>query len=236
MVRHWVGNLLLLTLVVACNTPKYTQYVSNKEFVKIIPGTVVDFKPEIAKTRPDKVGDTNDLEKAANKPRVITPGSRILVFVAEDPDLGRQYIVPASGEIEFPALGIVVAEGLTANELALKIEKGLEGSILRAATVSVQLAPEAGGAGVVYVLGSVGRPGPIAIPLEGRFTIFQAILSSGASGFANLSKVQIIRYGQDGRKYITYVNVARIQNGNFEEDLPLQNGDWVMVREKMISF
>jgi protein involved in polysaccharide export with SLBB domain len=236
MVRHWVGSLILLALVAACDSPKLIHYVSNKEFVKITSGTVMKYDEEAAKTKPDKLpGGTNDLE-SASKPRVITPGSRLLVFVAEDPDLGRQYIVPASGEIEFPPLGIVVAEGLTAPELAAKLEKGLEGSYLRSATVSVQLASETGGPGIVYVLGAVARGGPIQMPMDGRFTIFQAILSAGASGFADLKKVKIIRYGMDGRKYMTYANVARIQNGNFEEDLPLQNGDWVMVREKIISW
>ncbi|NQU11669.1 polysaccharide biosynthesis/export family protein [bacterium] len=235
MVRYLVGGLAVLALVVACNSPKYARYLSNKEFMKIEPGGVTAFDLEAARKPPPKSSETNDVEQAV-KPRLVALGSRLLVMVAEDSTLDQQYIVPPSGEIEFPPIGIVTVEGLTPTELARKIEKQLESSYLRSATVVVQLAPESGGAGVVYVLGAVGRQGPISIPRRGRFTIFQAILSAGTSGFANLGAVEILRYGQDGRKYMTKVNVARIKKGNFEEDIPLLDGDWVLVREKLISF
>jgi len=235
MVRYWAGGLAAVALTVACWGPRYIHYVNNKEFMKIEPGGVTAFDPEVATTPPPKEGGTNDVDKAS-KPRLIEPGTRLLVMVAEDPSLDKQYVVPPSGEIAFPPVGVVMAEGLTATELAQQIEKQLESSYLRSASVVVQLAPEAGGAGLVYVLGAVNRGGPIRIPLSQRFTLFQAILSAGPSPFANLSKVKVIRYGQDGRKYMTYVNVGRIKQGNFEEDIPLQNGDWVLVGEKIISF
>jgi len=169
---------------------------------------------------------------------LIGPGAQVTIYVAEDSSLNRQYIIPPGGVIDFPPLGRFTASGLTAEELGAKIKEGLERDYFRQATVEVTVERESRLApGIIYVLGRVGRAGPIQLPADESFTLTKAILASGGGDvFANLSKVQIIRYCQDGRKYKTFVNVQRIMDkGEFENDVALRNGDWVIVPEKIVN-
>lgn len=49
--------------------------------------------------------------------------------------------------------------------------------------------------------------------------------------------MQLIRYGANGMKYKTSINVDRImKRGEFEKDVPLQCGDWIIVPEKIVNF
>lgn len=92
--------------------------------------------------------------------------------------------------------------------------------------------------GQVYLLGEVARPGAIALPLDQENTLARLILSSGGLGkFANESKIRILRSAPDGSRQTLYVDVGRIiKTGIFDEDVPLQNGDVIIVPEKILSF
>jgi polysaccharide biosynthesis/export protein len=91
--------------------------------------------------------------------------------------------------------------------------------------------------GVVYLLGEVNNPGAVALPMNQETTLAKLILNSGGLGqFANDSRVRILRTGPDGSKQTLNVDVGRIlKTGAFEEDVPLVDGDVVIVREKLLS-
>lgn len=213
--------------------------LSNDEFRKLecVSENVPPPGMELAK-RTDDDAESDETERPPTRPQLIAPGAQLTIFVEEDPSLNRQYIVPYRGWIEFPPLGRIQVVGLSGPELAAKIKEGLERDYFRRATVEVLIEYNVEkGTGVIYVLGRVGRAGPIAIPTDGSFTLTKAILAAGGGDtFANLEKVQIIRYCQDGSKYKTFVNVGRImQRGEFEDDVALRDGDWVLVPEKLIN-
>lgn len=92
--------------------------------------------------------------------------------------------------------------------------------------------------GQVYLLGEVTRRGPISLPLSGDATLARTILAAGGFGqYANESKVKVLRTAPDGVKQTMYVDVGRIlKTGAFEEDIPLQDGDVVIVPEKILGF
>ena len=166
----------------------------------------------------------------AAKPRVIAPGMVISITVDEDRTLNRAYTVPASGVVNYSPLGRLLVEGRTPKEVAGQIKKSLEKDYFPRATVTVtiELAP-GGGAGVIYVIGNVNRPGPVVLPKAQQFTITRAIDAAGdLSTAANGAKVQLVRYDAAGKKQVTYVNVERILKGG-ESDIPVQNGDWIVV-------
>jgi protein involved in polysaccharide export with SLBB domain len=176
--------------------------------------------------------------------RVITPGMQLGVYVAEDSSLNRPYVVPQGCAVEFAAVGRMRVCGLTTDELAAKIKAILERDYFQKATVEVTIesvfSRAQGGpshAGVIYILGGVGRPGPMRLPF-GEFTVTKAIIAAGGfSLFGDGGKVKIVRYCQDGRKYETYLNVASImRRGDFEKDVPLRDNDWVIVPQKKFSF
>ena len=183
---------------------------------------------------------TNATVATNSKPRVIVPGVTISVTVDEDHSLNRAYLVPTSGAIDYPPLGRIVVEGLTPDEVAQKIRESLEKDYFQKATVTVavEAVPLGAGGGVIYVIGNVNRPGPLLLPKDEKFTVTKAIIAAGNfATFANGGKVQLIRYNEAGKKYITYIDVDRImKRGEFERDLQVQNGDWIIVPEKLINF
>lgn len=92
--------------------------------------------------------------------------------------------------------------------------------------------------GQVYFLGEVERPGAIPLPPERSATLARMILANGGfTRFANQGRVRIMRDAPDGSKQTLTVNVGRIlKTGAFEEDVPLQDGDVVIVSESLIAF
>lgn len=86
----------------------------------------------------------------------------------------------------------------------------------------------------VYLLGEVNKPGAVSLRSGPNATVARLILEQGGvTSFANPGKVQIQRTAPDGSKKTLVVDVGRIlKEGSFEEDVPLQDGDVVIVPEK----
>lgn len=91
-------------------------------------------------------------------------------------------------------------------------------------------------AGKIYLLGEVNNPGILPIPLDRETTLARTILTHGGfTKFANSSKVRIQRTGPDGHRQSMDVDVGRIlKAGAFDEDVPLQNEDVVIVPERIL--
>ena len=92
-------------------------------------------------------------------------------------------------------------------------------------------------AGVAYFFGQVSRQGPFELPMRGEMMLSQALLNMGASAFAKTDKVKVIRRDPTtGKKSVLEFNAERIwKDGNIEDDLPIQDGDVIMVGEKIFS-
>ena len=73
---------------------------------------------------------------------------------------------------------------------------------------------------------------------EGAWHAPRVLLRLGGLGrFANESKVKILRTAPDGSKQTLIVDVGTIlKNGSFDQDVPLVNGDVIIVPEKLLSF
>lgn len=92
--------------------------------------------------------------------------------------------------------------------------------------------------GQVYLLGAVARKGAISLPLNREITLARTILNTGGfAEFANDNKVKILRTAPDGTKQTLIVDVGRIlKTGAFEDDVRLQNGDVIIVPERILGF
>ena len=91
--------------------------------------------------------------------------------------------------------------------------------------------------GTIYLLGEVSSQGAVSLPMGQEATLAKTILGTGGFGrFANERNVELIRTGPDGVKQTMSVNVGRIlRTGTFEEDVPLQDGDVIIVRERLFT-
>jgi len=92
--------------------------------------------------------------------------------------------------------------------------------------------------GQVYLLGAVAKPGSVPLPMDESMTVSKIILQSGGfDKFANDSKVRLMRTAPDGSRQSLIVDVGRILKvGAFEEDIPVKNGDVIVVPEKVLGF
>lgn len=228
---RWISTFAALWLLLAgCQSNQNVQVLSPEKFAAATSGAAYS------------TTDTNATTGTNAKPRVVVPGITISIAVDEDHTLNRAYLVPVSGTIDYPPLGRITVEGLTTDEVAQRIREGLEKDYFQKATVSATIEtalPGGGGAGgVIYVIGNVNRPGPLLLPKDERFTVTKAIIAAGnLATFGNGGKVQLIRYDKAGKKFITYINVDRImKRGEFEKDTQVQDGDWIIVPEKLINF
>ncbi|MFO1490883.1 MAG: polysaccharide biosynthesis/export family protein [Kiritimatiellia bacterium] len=88
--------------------------------------------------------------------------------------------------------------------------------------------------GQVWLLGQVAKIGPMDLPLRGEMTISQALLNAGWGPFPKKGSVELRRRGADGKKLTLTVDVGRIlDTGEFEIDVPLQDGDQIYVPEAL---
>lgn len=114
------------------------------------------------------------------------------------------FLVDASGNIEFPRLGTIHAEGLTKNELAAEIRKRLTEPVelLRKPSVIIRFLNYK-----ITVMGQVAREGVLTIPGE-RLTILEAIgLAGGVTDYGKKDVVKILRE-TNGERQIGFVNLA----------------------------
>jgi protein involved in polysaccharide export with SLBB domain len=246
MSMRWISTVAALWLLLAgCQSNSNVQVLSPEKFAAATSGGAYS----TTDTNATAGTSTNATVGTNAKPRVIVPGISISVTVDEDHSLNRSYSVPISGAIDYPPLGRIMVEGLTPDEVAQKIREGLEKDYFQKATVTVAIESTLVGAansvsgvggvgGVIYVIGNVNRPGPLLLPKDERFTVAKAIIAAGnLATFGNGGKVQLIRYDKAGKKFITYVNVDRImKRGEFEKDIQVQDGDWIIVPEKIVNF
>jgi protein involved in polysaccharide export with SLBB domain len=224
---RWLWAVFCLVLVSSgCQSDKSAKVLTPDNFMKV-------------------TGSSSSSETATNgastnvTSRIIRPGMTISITVDEDRSLNRMYNVPVSGAIDYPPLNRVMVEGLTPEEVAQTIKQALEKDYFRTATVTcaIESVTGGGGAGIIYVLGNVGRPGPLLVGKDQGLTVMKAIIAAGGFGaFANAKKVELIRYDENGKKYKTIIDVKRIMDGEFEKDVPVKDGDWIIIREKLLNF
>ena len=120
------------------------------------------------------------------------------------------YLVDVNGNIEYPRIGLIKAEGLTKLQLADTIKKRIneKDSVLTNPSVIIRFQNLK-----VTLLGEVNREGPISVPAE-RVTILEAIgLAGGIKEFGMKDSVLVIRE-LDGKRTAGWVDMT--SNNLFE--------------------
>lgn len=171
--------------------------------------------------------------------RALAVGDKVSFQIREENDPPVVLQVASSGEIQVPLVGRVSAAGRTPRAVAYAIKGELEKSLYRKATVIIALDAETTNPeGTVFVTGQVQSQGPQDIPRGEELTVSQAVLKAGGfADFADKRRVTVMRRGADGGVSQTTVDVKDVlEKGRFDEDVVLQPGDYVFVRERMFNF
>lgn len=148
---------------------------------------------------------------AADRISLIGPLDGINVDVFGVPELSREMQVDASGWISMPLIGAVRAGGMSAAELAQRIETALSGRYVRNPNVTVNIRNSV--SQVVTVDGQVVEPG--LYPVTNQMTLMRAIASAkGLNEFAREEEVVVLRK-VGGQTFAGLYNIDAIRRGAY---------------------
>jgi protein involved in polysaccharide export with SLBB domain len=166
-----------------------------------------------------------DLEKT----EVLGVGDVVEVRIFGEAELSGTHQISEQGTIRLPLVGAILAAGLSPDELSASIAAAYNAQYLKRAEVSLFVKER--NSQKVFVLGQVGKPGPVAIAGR-RITVIEAIAQAGGtSKLADASRVVLTRE-KDGKQIRVAVDVAAIGKGQ-APDIEMQPGDILFVPETL---
>lgn len=160
----------------------------------------------------------------------LHPTDVIMITVYGQPDLATRARISNDGYITFPLLGKVLANGLTVQELELKLKTLLEKDYLVSAQVVVFI--DAYHTRQVSVIGEVNNPGKYDMRGEKDMMLMQAIaMAGGFTKHADTTRVRVMRV-ENGEKITININAKDItEKGDKDKDIILKPDDVVFVSE-----
>ena len=172
---------------------------------------------------PRKMRSSN-LASAADENYRLGPEDVIFVSVWGNQELTMEVVVRPDGKISIPLVQDIMAEGLTAGELADDLQQRLVAYIM---DPSVSVIVKEVNASKFYIVGYVTKPG--TYPLRGDVTILQAIsLAGGFTQFASPRKIRLVRIN-GGRQEVRMLNYYRMIDKGGEGNYLLKPGDTLVV-------
>lgn len=154
----------------------------------------------------------------------IGPLDKIRVTVFQVPDLSGEFTVDAAGQVDYPLLGTIAAQGLTPPELSGQIAKRLSQRYLRNPNVQVAFLEQQ--QQTITLDGSVRQPGVVAI--RGETTLLRAIaLGRGTAEDANPNRVVVFRT-IEGKRMAAAFDLAAIRRGQ-ANDPAIYGNDIIVV-------
>jgi polysaccharide export outer membrane protein len=189
-------SLLFIALVcmASCTTPKQT----GINYLEQVNDTSIKGMPTVQ----EPVIQRNDLLAITVYSASINPVIDAPYNLPQQPGTGGTnapsgFLVDASGNIEYPRLGTIKAEGLTKSELANQIKLKLQGQLTSPSVIIRFINYK------VTVLGEVRVPGTYTVPAE-RVTIFEALgLAGDVTEFGRRNNVKVYRENNGQRDIVT---------------------------------
>jgi polysaccharide export outer membrane protein len=167
-----------------------------------------------------------DTAVATKVPATISSGDKLQIRVYQEETLSGTFQVQTDGNIDFPLIGLVKAEGLTPSDLASLMTRRLGERHLRNPDVQVAISEAA--LRTITVDGAVKAPG--VLPIPGTTTLLRAVaLAQGTTESANSSKVIVFRQLQ-GQRMAAAFDLKAIRQAK-AEDPTIYPNDVVVVGE-----
>jgi len=168
-------------------------------------------------------------ESGEKKEYQIRQGDRLHIAIYPQSEFDADVEVDNKGDIFFKFLKNVHAEGMTTEELALKLRDLLEKDYLVNPSVRVTVA--GANRGEVVIIGQVEKPGTYPYKTNNPLTLIRLVsLAGGFKNTANINGTKIIRMRKSGEDKTINVKVSKILDGK-EDDIELEPSDIVVVPE-----
>lgn len=166
-----------------------------------------------------------------NKSLLLQEGDTLKITFPGAPNLDTIQVIRRDGKITLELIGEYDAAGKTPAAVEADLKR-LYGSQLVNNSVSVSVQSSAF---VVYVMGTVGRPGKIVS--ERPLTVLEALIEAGLDDTkANLKKVQVIRTDATGHTEKTILNLYKGIHGGQLPTFTLKPYDDIIVPERFNFF
>jgi len=154
----------------------------------------------------------------------LGPEDQLRISVWDNKELTLDLVVRPDGKISMPLIQDVVAEGLTAAQLAEEIKKKLSSFVVNPEVSVIVLqvnSPK------YYMMGYITRPG--TYPLRGEVSVLQALaLAGGFTQFASPRSIKLIR-NESGRQEIRKINFYNLLEDGGKGNYILKPGDTIVV-------
>lgn len=195
-----------------------------------VPGFAISLRQEPAHTKVD----TSKVVPVESEEYRIGPGDLLDIYVDKAPELSGPTRVSGDGTFTMHYLGTISAEQRTAEQVARSIADRLRGKYLTDPRVRVDVKEY--NSPLYFIQGSVRQPGPFRV--RGKTSLMKLILIAGGLAENHGSTAFVIREArhsgavraEEGPTYeMKKVDVGRLFNGGFDEDLLLEPGDIVNI-------
>jgi len=154
----------------------------------------------------------------------LGPEDQLRISVWDNKELTLDLVVRPDGKISMPLIQDVMAEGLTAAELAANIQGKLSAFIVNPEVTVIVLqvnAPK------YYIIGYVSRPG--TYPLRGDTSVLQALaLAGGLTQYASPRRIKLIRATR-GKQEVRKINYYNLIDDGGKGNYLLKSGDTIVV-------
>lgn len=192
-------------------------------------------------TAPAKAEDGIRLPLAAAENGKLRPGDRLRFQIVEDGSPSVDLAIGEDGRLEVPYLGFVPAAGLDVEQLRVSLTGALEKDYYQKATLRISVIQRSGkgvNMGRVYIAGEVRHIGQVEISKSENVLLSQVMLANGGfTDFADLRRVKIFRRQTSGAVETIVVNLRDIiELGKIDRDVPVLDGDFVLVGSKLVSW
>ena len=218
-------KLLIFLAIIVWNASCTPQKKSANTYLQNMPDTIAPIVTRL----PDAVIQKNDILSIRVYSMSINPATDLPYNLPEQVVAGASaattsgFLVDQSGNIEYPRLGTIHAEGLTKEQLAEEIKKKLEGQLTQPSVI-VRFVNYR-----VTVLGEVRAPGTYTVSTE-TVSILEALgLAGDITEFGKRSNVKILResHGQREIGTLDLTSKAMFESPYYH----LQQNDVIIVEE-----
>jgi polysaccharide biosynthesis/export protein len=163
-------------------------------------------------------------QEVATQAPVLGPLDKIRVTVFQEAELSGDFQVDQAGNIDYPLLGELNAQGATPAQFAATITQRLSQRYMRDPRVQVSLVEAVDQ--TITVDGSVRQPG--VLPIKGATSLMRAVaLARGTSEDANPSRVVVFRTVR-GERMAAAFDLTQIRRGE-AADPPIYGNDIIVV-------
>lgn len=164
---------------------------------------------------------------------VLLPADILQIKVFQEEDLTREVSISQERTLSLPLIGTVEVAGKTVRQAEELIRQLYDKDFLVNPQVSVIVLKYA--ERTVNVMGSVNQPQAVLFPPERGLTLLDAIARAGGfNRYANQEAVVVTRTDEKGQSTTFTVNVKKLIDSASPNQIPLQVGDVVTVREKFL--